>query len=74
MKIKFHQPGETKRDTGIYDMKDHRTLELGIRAMVKIRTFVTSLAQRKGRGQKGWRKEEQFVCVQVSGDEQTDER
>lgn len=48
MKVKLHQPADTKRDTGICDMRDHRTLELGIRALGKIGTLETSLAQRKG--------------------------
>lgn len=52
MKMKPHQSGKTMRDTGIYDMRDYRTLELRVGVLVKIRTFEARPAQRKEWGQK----------------------
>lgn len=76
MKRKLHQAGKTTRGTGICDMWHHRTLELGIGDLVKIRTFEASLAQRQGGGEKRWREEGQFVClcVCVGGDGGSDRR
>lgn len=53
MIMEFHQPGETLRDTGACDSRDHRTLELGIGVLVKIRACKARFAQRKGQGQRG---------------------
>lgn len=44
------------RDTSIYDTRDRRNLELEMEVLVKIGTFETRLAQRKGQGQEGGEK------------------
>lgn len=59
MDIKLHQQGEITRDTSICG--DRRTLELGMEVLMEIRTFEERFAL--GRGQKGWKREVQFVCV-----------
>lgn len=64
MKMKLHQPGKTMRGTGICDMRDHRTLELGMGDLVEIRTFEASLTQREGGEEKRWRGEDS-LCVWV---------
>ena len=63
MTMKFHQPGETLRGSGTCGSRDHRTLELGIGVLVKIRAGKARFAQRKGRGQRrGGKKYCLYVC------------